>query len=289
MKKWLKGIIYIFIVVSGVLAGSGLLLMDSTLRNVINPVLMNEAPPEAESLKGMAMRIRAPKDEGFAHGLYLETPDSSFVVLYCHDLNGHLYHRLEMLRRFQALGLSVLALDFRGFGLSDPVEISDESFHTDMKKAYDSLRRHQWSSSQIIVYGQGLSAGIQGELLSETQCAAWIMDNPLPSLQDTTSNPIRRFLTVDRLSAYDALASFRGPVMVCYDNRVTDSSITDPLKQARPDMMMCACEGERTRERMDTVDWNAWNACMTELLKQIDAPPTPAPRVFGKKENGEKP
>jgi len=280
MIKWIKRTVYTLMILTGILAGTGLLLMDSTLRHTMNPVMISEAPPLPEDLNGIQMQIRIGQDDGFVDGLFIDVPESEFVVLFCHDLDGNIYDRLEMIRRLKDLGVSVLALDYRGFGISDPVEISDETFHTDLKKAYEALRRRRFSASRIIVYGQGLSAGIQGELIKENQCAAWIMDNPILSLQDTTDHPIRRFLTVGRLSAYEALTTFHGPVMVCYDPEETTSDTIETLQKIRPENITCPSPGQRTRDRMNTVDWQPWTDCMTGILKQLEPPDVPTPRIM---------
>ncbi|MBN1295646.1 hypothetical protein JXA80_02630 [bacterium] len=280
MKTMLKRLMIVFIGISGILAAAGLFLMDSTLSDLLNPVLIDEAPLIPDDLKTIPMKILIKNEEGSVHGLYMDVPDSDFIVLYCHDCNGNLFDRLEMMRRFKELGLSVFAVDYRGFGLSDHVEISDETFREDLKKIYDALRRKRWSASQIIIYGQGISVGIQGDLLASVQCAAWVMDNPIPALQDSTSNSIRRFLTVDRLSAYPALATFQGPVLVCYDDTMISSDTLARLHTIRASIDMCAVRGGRTRDRMDDVDWPAWRACMDVLidgLAKTERPVAPMP------------
>lgn len=269
MKRVIKIVLLVFVFVSGSIAGIGLLLMDSTLKNLLNPVLLVEAPDVGSVENSMAMKIRV-ADDSFANGLYVTVPDAEFVVLYCHDGNGNLYENIEMVNAFTELGVSVLALDYRGFGMSSSVEVSDESMHKDLLKAYSALRREKWNSSRIIVYGQGISAGIQGDMLQKKQCAAWIMDNPIPSLQDSTESPIRQLLTVDRLSVFDSLSNLRAPVMVIYDETVVREDKIQKIQSSAVNFTRCTVRGNRSRDMYDSVDWDAWKTCMTDLLSTFE-------------------
>jgi len=285
MKKGIKIFIYGFVFITGLIAGIGLLLMDSTLQVLVNPVMIEEAPHVPEELNATSMKIRI-KDDIYIRGLYMNNPDSEFVVLFCHDGNGNIYHRYRMFEEFQKLGVSVFAIDFRGFGLSDSVEMSDEAFHKDLSKMYSALRRQKWSSSRIIIYGQGIFAGIQGDLLEKNQCAAWVLDNPIPSLKDSASNPIRQLLTVDRLSVYSAIKKVQGSIVLCCDPEIIGHDTVAKLTGLIPDIMLCEIAGNRTRDKLEDSDWDSWRECMTNMLGSIHKPDKPSTHIqLGKHRN----
>ncbi len=259
-------------IVSGLIAGAGLLIMNRSLFKVIDPEVLSGPLEIPESLGGIRNTVGV-KDEGELDTIYIEVPDSRIVVLYCHDGRGHLYQRLPMIEKLRELGVSVMAMDYRGFGASSPVEITDESLVMDIKHAYDALHRKKWMTTQIVMYGQGLSAGIQGVFLSEKLCGGWIMDNPLPSLQDAVTGSLTKKLTAGRLSLYDGLSRFRGQAMVCYDPVTVPDSIRNRIAETNNSVNFCEVTGNRSPETWRNTDWDSWKACMLQFLARMETLP----------------
>lgn len=275
MKQILTGCLISFIIVTGLLAGIGLLIMDHSIDSVLAPEVLDAPADIPESLNAEHQMISV-RDEGQLDAIYINVPDSHFVILFCHEMKGHLYQRLPLLEKFRDMGFSVLAIDFRGYGASSPVEISDETLKMDLKFAYDALHRRKWTASQIILYGQGLSAGVQGLLLNEKTCGGWILDNPIPSLRDALSNRVSRTLTEGRLSMYEPFREFTGPAMVCYDPLVLNGSIRAELLNTRQATLFCEVTGRRIPDAWDSVDWGSWMHCMTQFKDRMAMLPIPA-------------
>jgi hypothetical protein len=120
------------------------------------------------------------------------------------------------------------------------------------------------------------------------QCAAWVLDNPILSLQDTTENPVGKLLTVDRLSAYPALEEATVPVMAIYDSRQSASDQISALKKVIPDVKICEVAGKRTRGEFESTDWESWQQCMSELFSRLKSPEKPLPVTSRKLPNKNK-
>ena len=275
MKQLISKSIIFFMILTAILASIGLLIMDRSLDNALKPELLDAPGEIPESLNGIRNVVQV-KDQGELDAIYMDNPDSRFVVLYCHDPRGHLHQRVPILEKFQELNLSVLAIDYRGFGASSNIKITDETLGLDLKYAYEALLRKKWKINQIILYGQGLSAGIQGLLLIDKQVGGWILDNPVPSLPDAIEFRLARFLTAERLSLYQPLSLFKGPVMVFHDPETTPESTLSRLVETRNGIEFCEIRGRRSPGEWDGADWDAWMVCIRRFLDQMAVLPDTA-------------
>ena len=57
------------------------------------------------------------------HGWFIPSPDTESVALFCHGNAGNISHRLDSIRIFHDLGLSVFIFDYRGHGLLSLIHI----------------------------------------------------------------------------------------------------------------------------------------------------------------------
>ena len=281
MRKFITSSIPIFLIVTGAIALIGLILIDQSLEKALNPVTLDQEIDLPDSLGATTLTITNFEKESL-NAIYCEIPQSSHVILLCHGCQGHLYSYLELIEHIKTLDISVLAFDYRGFGLSDSVIISDETLIMDIKSGYNLLRQKNWNPQQIILYGQGLAAGIQGEFLKENSVGAWIMDNPIPSLSDAFTSKLYRLLTANRLSLYTSLEQFTGPGLVCYDAGIFPDTVLSAIQSTNNTLSFCKLPVEKA----PTIgrDWNFWTTCMKEFFEKLGVPTTHQPyRHFVKK------
>jgi pimeloyl-ACP methyl ester carboxylesterase len=109
---------------------------------------------------------------------------AEMVVLFCSDGRSDMTRNVAAFRALHALGVSVFAFDYRGFGAS-------EAGHPSQQKAYDdgvaALRyltntRHI-DPGRIVVYGTELGAAVAAHVaLRSPQIAGLILENPQPSM-----------------------------------------------------------------------------------------------------------
>ncbi len=95
------------------------------------------------------------------HAWYLAAQtDGAPTVLFLHgarrNLNGS-QHRIE---RLAALGMNVLAIDYRGFGRSTPILPSEASAIEDARAAFAELARREPDPARRFVYGYSLGGAV---------------------------------------------------------------------------------------------------------------------------------
>jgi fermentation-respiration switch protein FrsA (DUF1100 family) len=112
-------------------------------------------------------------------------PDSAALwVLYCHGNAGNVTSRARFHQSLVGLGLSVLAVEYRGFGQSEgtPDEaglVKDvECFY---RYALDSLRV---TPSRIVIYGFSIGTGPATDLAVRVPAGGLVLEAPYTSLPD---------------------------------------------------------------------------------------------------------
>ena len=115
-------------------------------------------------------------------GLYLPNPESQYTILYSHgnaeDL-GLIRFRLQQL---QAMGFSVLAYDYPGYGTSTGKPSVQGAYHA-IDAAYNYLTQElNISPSQIIVYGRSVGGGPSVDLASRQPVGGLVIESSFISV-----------------------------------------------------------------------------------------------------------
>lgn len=282
MRKIITWIIPIFLIITGAIALIGLILIEQSLEKTLNPAILDQEVELPSSLNATTLTITNSEKESL-NAIYCEVPESSHVVLFCHGGQGHLYSYLDLIEQIKMLDVTVLAFDYRGFGLSDSVPISDETLIMDVKSGYNLLRQRSWNPQNIILYGQGLAAGIQGEFLNDYSVGAWIMDNPIPSLQDAFTGKLFRLLTTNRLSLYNSLEKFTGAGLVCYDSDHVSDTVLTAIQTTNNRLTFCRLPVGQSQNTGR--DWDFWTTCMQHFFEKLGiSKSTQTYRYFPKKQ-----
>jgi fermentation-respiration switch protein FrsA (DUF1100 family) len=111
-------------------------------------------------------------------------------------------------QRLHALGLGVVAIDYRGYGNSESRTPSETGLYADARAAYDWLHDTQHvPADRILIYGHSLGSGPAIELASRVQAAGLVVEGAFTSVADLGSEiypwlPVRLVAT----QRYDNLA-----------------------------------------------------------------------------------
>jgi fermentation-respiration switch protein FrsA (DUF1100 family) len=147
--------------------------------------------------------------------------DSSYWVLHLHGnavsaFSAEQERHVEALR---ALGLNVLAIDYRGFGLS-PGTASEASIDEDAEAGWQELMRRGVAPARVIVWGHSLGTGPAVQLASHHAAAALVLFGAYTSIPDAAADtypylPVRALVSVrfDSLALIDAI---RMPVVIAH-------------------------------------------------------------------------
>ena len=98
------------------------------------------------------------------HAWWVPHDRPRFTLLFSHGNGGNISHRLESLRIFHDLGLSVLIYDYSGYGQSRG-EPGEEATGADALAAWDWLVRERGvDPGSVILFGRSLGGAVAAEL-----------------------------------------------------------------------------------------------------------------------------
>lgn len=143
------------------------------------------------------------------------------AILYLHGVRWNLTGQLFRIEQLRALGFSVLAIDYRGFGQSTDSLPSETLVAEDSRAAWDWLAQ-QRPGAQRYVFGHSLGAAIAVQLAATVgDEAGLIVEGGFPSILDVWGTwkwgwvPVGPFLT-QRFDAASRIAAVGSPVLVVH-------------------------------------------------------------------------
>ncbi|PMR76449.1 alpha/beta hydrolase [Billgrantia endophytica] len=145
-------------------------------------------------------------------------------LLFFHGNAGNISHRLDSIRQFNRLGLSVLIVDYRGYGRSEGSP-SEAGTARDARASWRWLTEEAGASpDEIVLFGRSLGAAVAAELAvalaADDNPAAVILESPFRSVPALGQQlypflPVRWLATLD----YDTeryVTAFRAPLLVIH-------------------------------------------------------------------------
>jgi hypothetical protein len=154
------------------------------------------------------------------NGWYVPARDPKGTLLFFHGNAGNISHRLESLRIFHSLGMTVLIIDYRGYGRSEG-KISEEGTYLDAEAAWEFVTRDKKiAPADIVLFGRSLGGAVAAHLAAQTSPGGLILESVFTSVPDLAARhyPIFPVRLLARFS-YDtcaALASVSCPVLVIH-------------------------------------------------------------------------
>lgn len=140
--------------------------------------------------------IRVETSDGVSlHGYFLHSHPIGnhpppFVLVYFHGNAGNVGHRLPIARlMMQSLRCSILMVDYRGYGLSDPIVPCEEGLKLDAQAVLDYLLGHPHvPKDKIFVLGTSLGGAVTIDLAARPtyarHIAGAIIENTFTSISD---------------------------------------------------------------------------------------------------------
>ena len=216
-------IIWTIIILAGVLYGAlclYLFLMQTKL--IFYPHLPSRqltASPADIGLEYESVSINT-TDQITLHGWFVPGSEEKGTLLFFHGNAGNISHRLDSLKIFHDLGLSVLIIDYRGYGNSQG-EISEHGTYLDAEAAWNYLAEIKNIPSQkIVVFGRSLGAAIAANNAARHTPGALILESAFTSVPDMAAE-LYPFFPVRLLSRFEyntrkLLSSVNCPVLIIH-------------------------------------------------------------------------
>ena len=115
---------------------------------------------------------------------WLPRDDSPCTLIFFHGNAGNASHRFDDAQDIWNLGVSVLLVDYRGYGLSEG-KPSEKGIYRDAAAAREYLVRDlKVDDRQIVLYGRSLGSAVAVDLAQGTAFSGVILATPLSSGKD---------------------------------------------------------------------------------------------------------
>ena len=154
------------------------------------------------------------------HAWFVPADLARGTLLFCHGNAGNISHRLESIRLFHELGLSVLIFDYRGYGQSSG-KPTETGTYRDAGAAWQYLVEQRGIPPQrIILFGRSLGASIAAELASRQAAAGVILESAFTSVPDVAAKfypwlPVR-WMSRYQYNTLKKLADIHSPVLIVH-------------------------------------------------------------------------
>ena len=185
----------------------------------------SDVPPAGEVLPG-ARDVTLETADGLELGAwYLPADagrDTGMAVLMAPGNGGNRAGRADLARRLGDRGLSVLLVDYRGYG-GNPGSPSEDGLAADADAAVRALVELGHPLDRTIFFGESLGTGVVAGLQQRHRPAGIVLRSPFTNLADVGRHhypwlPVRTLLR-DRFPVLDPIAASDVPVTVIYGDR----------------------------------------------------------------------
>ncbi|MDB6145294.1 MAG: bem46 protein [Pseudomonas sp.] len=172
------------------------------------------------------------------------------TLLYLHGTRWNLTGQLFRIEQLHALGFSVLAIDYRGFGKSQGPLPSETTVYEDARIAWERLKVLQPDASKRLIYGHSLGGAVAIDLAAElgrdaeapggqAQARGLIIESTFTTLADVatavakSSLPVRWLLS-QKFDSIDKIADIHMPILIVHgtDDPYVPSRFSEELYQA---------------------------------------------------------
>lgn len=142
------------------------------------------------------------------------------ALLYAHGNGGNISHRLDAIRMFRDMGLSVFIFDYRGYGKSTG-EPSEEGTYRDAEAAWQYLVQQRGiAPARIVMFGESLGAAVAAQLAAQHPPGALILASAFTSVPDMAADlypwfPVH-WIARYRYDTQRYLQDVRAPVLVMH-------------------------------------------------------------------------
>ncbi|MBC3955945.1 alpha/beta hydrolase [Pseudomonas triticifolii] len=222
------------------------------------------------------------------------------AVLYLHGSRWNLTGQLFRIEQLRALGFSILAIDYRGFGQSMGQLPSEKTVYEDARIAWERFEQLQPDPQKRLIYGHSLGGAVAVDLAAElgrdaekdnTAPAArgLIIESTFTSLGDVataianTSLPVRWLLS-QKFDSVDKIADIHMPVLIVHgtDDRYVPARFSKELFEAAREPKNLLLVPGGTHNNSMRLGRQAYSQAIQTLLKT----PSTLPQVTRKDVKG---
>ena len=178
---------------------------------------LNSAAPATDPISPVPQRIEVwwlPHDDAQAPAL-----------LYLHGTFRNLFENIHKIDALRAAGFSIMAVDYRGWGLSTPITPSERSIMEDADRAWQEFQRRAPIAHQRVIYGHSMGSGVAVDLASRLNGRAdyggLILESAFTSFKDVAAEAsmLARMLVSlndERFDSIDKIGKVNAPILLLH-------------------------------------------------------------------------
>lgn len=260
------------------LAGGGCAALDAKQRQMI--FQPTDRVWQRASMEGMQdvwithpHRVQGEPGEARLHGLWLEGPRANApVLLYLHGARWNVTGSTSRMRRMQALGFAVLAIDYQGFGQSSKGLPSEDSARADALAAWNWLAQ-QYPDRPRFIFGHSLGGAIAIDLATQVDDAQGVLvEGTFTRIADVVRTfkwgwlPFQPFIT-QPFDSIEKVAQLRTPLLVVHGSadRLIPSALGQRLYDAAPQPKRWVLVEGGTHHNTGTVGLQQYRTALQQL------------------------
>jgi fermentation-respiration switch protein FrsA (DUF1100 family) len=178
--------------------------------------------PAAMSLPFADLRIQT-QDGETLHGWWLEHPQPRAQIVFWHGNGGNLSLWMDVIVGLRQRGFSVLAVDYRGYGLSTGTPSETGLYRDAAATVTEFARRLRQPGVPVVYWGRSIGCPVAASTLSVDRPAALVLESPMPDVRSLLrTNPVMwllSFLSSYRFATSRFVASYEGPLLIIHGDR----------------------------------------------------------------------
>lgn len=150
---------------------------------------------------------------------------SAPTLLYFHGTFHNLSQNLHKMEALRAAGFAVLAVEYRGWGLSTPLTPSEHSILQDAALAWAELERREPRAARRVIYGHSMGSGVAVDVASrlraQTDYAALILESAFTSFDGVANEAgfLARLLATfnrERFASIEKITQVHAPLLMIH-------------------------------------------------------------------------
>ena len=210
------------------------------------------------------------------------------TLLYFHGTFRTLVANVRKIESLREAGFSVLAVEYRGWGLSTPITPSEKTILQDADVAWAELKRREPRPAMRVIYGHSMGSGVAVDLASrqrpQSDYGALILESAFTSFPDIALEvgQIAWLLSQasdERFASVEKIGQVHRPLLMIHGQ--LDTTVPMVLGErlfaaANPPKQWVRIEGGKHSD-LDAVARNLYLEAVLGFRKAYLAQPSPAP------------
>ena len=157
------------------------------------------------------------------------------TLLYFHGTFRNLFENAHKINSLRAAGFAVLAVEYRGWGVSTSITPSEQTILMDADVAWAELQRRELRPTQRVIYGHSMGSGVAvdlaGRLRAHADYSALILESAFSSFADVAREAgvfasLLALANNERFASIEKIGKVHAPLLMIHGSADTTIPIT---------------------------------------------------------------